>query len=383
MRRLPAAALVSLLLALALLVVTGLSACAPGTRQRTGPVITIASRVARSTVIAVVPSGPPNPVIAGLIAATARPSEDVELLQATRPARVLAASMSPAPVRAVVAGRPLPPGSGATSFQLAQYAKRLRLWKALVSARRTAVAAETRAAVTRWARSLFSSPQAGTVSSGQEATSLAAECSIAAAEVAELREAGGSLGGRRVVLLYVSRLDRVRMPGELTGDKVIVLTPFLPSAAATAAAERDLRAAGATWAVVLGTGVPIPQLRRLVTAGLARTTRAQTLSAPALFRNDSAVLRPAAAQVLAPLLGALRHPGATAMIIGYASSPGTARANRRLSEVRASAVARFFAEHHVDPAALTVVGQGATGFVGPGPSAANRRVVVLVTNPLG
>ena len=71
------------------------------------------------------------------------------------------------------------------------------------------------------------------------------------------------------------------------------------------------------------------------------------------------------------------------MIIGYASSPGTARANRRLSEARASAVARYFAAHQVDPAALTVVGQGATRFVGPGPSAANRRVVVLVTDPLG
>ena len=52
------------------------------------------------------------------------------------------------------------------------------------------------------------------------------------------------------------------------------------------------------------------------------------------------------------------------MIIGYASSPGTARANRRLSEARAAAVARYFTAHHVDPGALTVVGQGATGFVG-------------------
>jgi len=383
MRR-PAAAPPSLILALVLLaVVTGLSACTPGTRQRTGPPINITPRAARSTVIAVIPGGPPNPFVNGLVAATARPREDVELLQATRPARVLAASMSPAPVRAVVAGRPLPPGSGATSFQRAEYAKRLRHWETLYSARRTAVAAETRAAVSRWARSLFGAPQADPGSPGRPATSLAAECSIAASEVTELQETGGSLGGRRVVLLYVSRLNRVRMPGELTGDKVIVLTPFLPSAAAAAAAESDLRAAGATWAVVLGTGVPAPQLRNLVTAGLARTTVARPLPAPALFRNGSAVLRPAAARVLAPLLRALRRPGAVAVIIGYASSPGTARANRLLSQRRASAVARYFAAHQVDPAALTVVGQGATRFVGPGPSAANRRVVVLVADPLG
>lgn len=384
MSRPPAAAQRSLFLALILLTVAaGLSACTPGIRQRTGPVVRIAPRVARSTVVAVVPGGPPNPVVAGLIAATARPREDVEILQATRPAQVLAASLSPDPVRAVVAGRPLPPGSGATTFQLAQYAKRLRQWETLVSARRTAVVAETRAAVARWARSLFGSPQAGTGSPSRPATSLAAECSIAASEVAQLRAAGGSPGGRRVILLYVSRLNRVRAQGELTGDKVIVLTPFLPSAAAAATAESDLMAAGATWAVVLGTGVPAPQLRNLVTAGLGRTAAAATLSGPALFRNRSAVLRPAAARVLAPLLAALRRPGAIGVIIGYASSPGTARANRRLSESRAVAVARYFAAHHVDPAALTVVGQGATGFVGPGPSAANRRVVVLVADPLG
>ena len=383
MRR-PAARPLSLFLTLVLLaVVTGLSACTPGTRQLTGPNIIIAPHVARSTVIAVVPGGEPSPVVTELVTATARPREDVDLLQASRPAQVLAASMSPAPVRAVMDGRPLPPGTGATSFQLAEYAKRLRHWQTLFSARRTAVAAETRAAVSRWARSLFGSPQAGTGSPGWPATSLAAECSIAASEVTELRETGGSLGGRRVILLYVSRLDRVRAPGELTGDKVIVLTPFLPSTAAAATAESDLIAAGATWAVVLGTGVPAPQLRNLVTAGLGRTTAAETFSGPALFRNGSAVLRPAAAQVLAPLLGALHHRGAIAVIIGYASSPGTARANRRLSEARAAAVARYFTAHHVDPGALTVVGQGATGFVGPGPSAANRRVVVLVANPLG
>ena len=290
--------------------------------------------------------------------------------------------MSPAPVRAVMAGRPLPPGSGATSFQLAQYAKRLRHWQTLFSARRTAVAAETRAAVSRWARSLFGSPQAG---AGSPAGPRPAwRRNLDRRQRGDRTPGtGGSLGGPRVILLYVSRLDRVRAPGELTGDKVIVLTPFLPSTAAAATAESDLIAAGATWAVVLGTGVPAPQLRNLVTAGLGRTTAAETFSGPALFRNGSAVLRPAAAQVLAPLLGALRRPGAIAVIIGYASSPGTARANRRLSEARAAAVARYFTAHHVDPGALTVVGQGATGFVGPGPSAANRRVVVLVANPLG
>ena len=74
MRR-PAAAPLSLILALVLLaVVTGLSACTPGAHQETGPKIVIAPHVARSTVIAVIPDGEPSPVVTELVTATARPA---------------------------------------------------------------------------------------------------------------------------------------------------------------------------------------------------------------------------------------------------------------------------------------------------------------------
>jgi outer membrane protein OmpA-like peptidoglycan-associated protein len=41
-------------------------------------------------------------------------------------------------------------------------------------------------------------------------------------------------------------------------------------------------------------------------------------------------------------------------------------------------VAAFFEAHGVPPSALVVVGHGATDLVAPGPSAANRRVVVVI-----
>jgi outer membrane protein OmpA-like peptidoglycan-associated protein len=100
-----------------------------------------------------------------------------------------------------------------------------------------------------------------------------------------------------------------------------------------------------------------------------------------LFGNDSAVLRPAAAAVLTPLLPQLRQPGAIAVINGYASAPGGARHNQQLSETRAAAVAAFFEARGISAAALLVVGHGATGFVAPGASPDNRRVVVVVEEP--
>lgn len=45
------------------------------------------------------------------------------------------------------------------------------------------------------------------------------------------------------------------------------------------------------------------------------------------------------------------------------------------------AVAAFFEAHGVSPSALLVAGHGATDLVAPGPSAANRRVVVVIDEP--
>jgi outer membrane protein OmpA-like peptidoglycan-associated protein len=87
--------------------------------------------------------------------------------------------------------------------------------------------------------------------------------------------------------------------------------------------------------------------------------------------------------VLTPLLALLRRPGVSAVINGYASTPGSARRNYRLSLARAVAVARFFEARGIPAASLLPVGQGASSLAGPGPSGANRRVVITIEEPSG
>ena len=97
-----------------------------------------------------------------------------------------------------------------------------------------------------------------------------------------------------------------------------------------------------------------------------------------LFGNNSYALSPVAVASLRQLLPELRKPGVTAVINGYASTPGTAEANYILSFERATAVARWLEANGVPESALVIVGHGASDVVGSGASAANRRVLVVI-----
>ena len=62
-----------------------------------------------------------------------------------------------------------------------------------------------------------------------------------------------------------------RLPaGELTGDDVIVVTNYLPTAAEASAAQAALLEAGAAQAAVVGPAVTAGQLAALVSAGLSQ-----------------------------------------------------------------------------------------------------------------
>jgi hypothetical protein len=62
-------------------------------------------------------------VLPGLLAATARPNEDVRISQAGTPPRTILAADSPGPDTIVIPGPPSAPGSGQTAYQSAQYAR--------------------------------------------------------------------------------------------------------------------------------------------------------------------------------------------------------------------------------------------------------------------
>jgi len=146
-------------------------------------------------------------------------------------------------------------------------------------------------------------------------------------------------------------------------------------------AQSSLLAAGATRATILGPEATPAQLSRIVTLGLSQKVITETLSGAALFANDSARLAPSAVRVLTPLIAPLREAGAAAVINGYASTPGSRETNYLLSYARAEAVAAFLEARGIPASSLDIIGHGATGLVASGPSAANRRVVVVIEEP--
>ena len=353
----------------------------------TGPAVTITQHVAASALVTVTNGPASGPALSGLVAATARPREDIRILQAGAAATTIVASDSPAPAESVIPGPPVAPGSGATEFQSAQYRKKLTAWRAERAAAVQAEAAGTRGQVSAWLGGLKMAGKFGRLADPPaDEGSLAAESAVAASAQADLEAGAGDIfGNRRVIVLFCDGLSGGALPaGELTGDDVIVVTGYLPTEADASAAQADLLGAGAAQVTVVGSEVTVAQLAALVSAGLSLGAEpGDSVSAPVLFGNGSYALGPAAISSLERLLPRLREPGVTAVINGYASTPGTAEANYVLSYERATAVAQFFESHGIPQASLIIAGHGATDLTGPGASGANRRVLVVLEEPGG
>jgi outer membrane protein OmpA-like peptidoglycan-associated protein len=333
----------------------------------------------------VVVSGPAGPSqLAGqVISATARPSEHLDVLEAGPQGRAVA-SDAPAPVTVTLPARPSPLPAGASTYQTARYESAVRSWRDRVVMLKDFAPVRSMAAVTAWAHRLRLPGILDGAQASPAATTLPTESAQAASAASgQVGQAGQSFGSRRVVLLDVTSLAGPLPPGELDGDDVIVLTPYLPSQAAASAAQEDLLVAGASHAAVLGPEVTPGELDQLVSDGLSQHLDTEDLSGPALFANNSATLLASAADTLAPLVGPLSRPGACGVINGYASVPGSARRNQDLSLARAAAVARFLEARGVPATCLLVAGHGATSQFGSGDQGDNRRVVIVIEEPSG
>ena len=363
----------------------GLSTVAgPPGGPATGPSVKITQDVPLSALLTVTPGSGSGPALSGLVASTARSNEDVRILQAGTPPRTIVASDSPAPSAIIMPGQPLAPGGDQTDYQTAQYAKRLQAWRAKHAAEVQAEAATARENVSVWLTGLRIPQKVSRLADppGDEG-SLAAESGVAASALADLQaEAGNVFGGHRVIVLFCDQLSGGLPAGELTGLDVIVATSYLPTEAAASAAQADLLEAGAAQAAVVGPEVTAAQLAGLVSAGLSQGA-GDSVSAPVLFANDSFALGPVAIRELAGLLPRLRERGTTAVINGFASTPGTAEANYALSYERATAVANFFESNEIPASSLIIVGHGANDVVGSGASGVNRRVLVVIDESAG
>lgn len=334
-----------------------------------------------SMLVVVTGPGGPGRLVSQVVTTTARPREDLDLLAAGLRARPVIASTSPAPAAVPVPGLPAAPGHGASSYQEGQYQHALTRWRGKVAAGRRAVAARSKVAVTDWVQAL---KLQGAVPgpAAPPGVSLPRDCSVAANAVSGLVNQAGSRFVGRVVLLSVASLTGTLVRGELDGDDVIVVTSYVPSAAAASAYQLDLLDAGASFAAVLGPEVTPAQLDHLVAESLSGHLVSPAVSGQALFANDSAALQQAAARVLAPVVADLQRPDATAVVNGFASTPGNARHNQVLSEDRASAVAAYLEARGIPKSSLTVVGHGASNLVAPGASGDNRRAVVVIEEPV-
>jgi len=333
--------------------------------------------------VIVVDGGIAGPALPRFVLAAARADEDLDIIRVGPPPETLVESVSPASAKAVVSGKPVPPGSGATAYQWALYRKRLKSWDGEILAGRQDVITRTQAGVSAWARRLgIAAKVTGLPEVGGDPGSMADECRLAAGAMAGLdQEAAGRFGDRRVILLYAANLGGIPQTAELAGDDVIVVTRRLPSAAVASTAQAKLLAAGAVRATVLGPEVPAAQVARLATAGLSEKTVTETLSGSVLFAGHSAALLHGAGRVLTPLLVPLRRPGVIAVINGYAFADGDAQRDYNLSHAQAVAVASFLEARGVPASSLVVVGHGATHLVTPAPAGARSRVVVVIEEP--
>ena len=358
---------------------------APGTATApaAGPPVSISQDTPPSALVAVLESAASGPAISALVNATVRSSEELTVLRAESPPKIILSSASPPPATVVVPGKPTAPRGDQTSYQAAQYANRLKHWRGEVTAGKNAEAAQVRDSLAAWLRALSLAAKIGQLTDpAGPAASLATESAAAASALAGLAEEHGNVfGSRRVVLLYTDDLASRPPAGELSGDTVVVITRSLPSVAAASAAQVNLLAAGAAQAAVVGPEVTGPQLAALVSADLGQGGIHESASAPVLFANNSAALSPSAVAQLTVLLPQLREAGVTAVINGFASTPGTALANYTLSFDRAAMVASFFESHGIPASALIIAGHGASDLISAGNSGANRRVTVVIERP--
>ena len=124
----------------------------------------------------------------------------------------------------------------------------------------------------------------------------------------------------------------------------------------------------------------VAALAMLLASPAPLTAQAQPASAPAsmvlenAFRQNSAVLLPAAKADLDRMAGAMRAaPGSTWEIAGYTSSVGTRERNLDVSRQRADAVRAYLVSKGVPAASLTAAGYGSRHPVASNRTAAGRR----------
>jgi hypothetical protein len=135
-----------------------------------------------------------------LVAASARPREQVIILT-SRGGAVLASSRAPASPTLQVPAPPAPPPSHPTSFQEARYRQAVRQYQGVVRRAWAALRRQQQQELATWAKSTVAKAEASPVLHSTQTASISVDLGLAVSELSSLRQAGVGYGAPAVIAI--------------------------------------------------------------------------------------------------------------------------------------------------------------------------------------
>jgi outer membrane protein OmpA-like peptidoglycan-associated protein len=317
-----------------------------------------------------------------LVAASARPQEQVIILSSAGGA-MLASSRAPDAPGVQVPAPPAPLPSHPTTFQKARYQQALQHYQTVLLRAQAELRAREQQKLAAWATSTAATARARPVLQRAQTAGIGVNLGVAASDLSSLRQAGLGYGAPAVITIIgvdaATALSVPTAPASLESSTVVV-DDFPGTTDEEAAWQASLVQGGAARAVIL-TPATDDQLVPVVEQGLDGAVT-DTLTS-VLFGLGRYQLQAAAL----PQLGELQHlltveyPHATASINGYTDSLPAPGGNLLLSQRRALAVQNWLVAHGVAVGRLQAFGYGDTDPVAPNTPKGqplNRRVVVVI-----
>ena len=317
-----------------------------------------------------------------LVAASARPREQVIILT-SRGGAVLASSRAPASPTLQVPAPPASPPSHPTSFQEARYRQAVRQYQGVVRHAWAALRRQQQQELAKWARSRSPRRRPVRYSAQHSDRQHQRRPGPSRLRSVQLRQAGVGYGAPAVIAIIgvnaATALSAPTAPASLESSTVVV-DDFPGTTDEEAAWQASLVQGGAARAVIL-TPATDNQLAPVVEQGLDGSVT-DTLTS-VLFGLGRYQLQAAALPQLRQLLHLLtvEYPHATASINGYTDSLPAPGGNLLLSQRRAQVVEDWLVDHGVAIGRLEAFGYGDTDPVAPNTPKGqplNRRVVVVI-----
>ena len=346
---------------------------------------TLSAGVSRASVLVIIGDEDSRAALrttGALVAASARPREQVIILT-SRGGAVLASSRAPVSPTLQVPAPPAPPPSHPTSFQEARYRQAVRQYQGVVRRTWATLRRQLQQELATWAKSTVAKAETSPVLHSTQAASISVDLGLAVSNLTSLRQAGVGYGTPAVIAIIgvdaATAISAPTAPASLESSTVVV-DDFPGSIDEAAAWQASLVQGGAARAVIL-TPATDNQLAPVVDQGLDGSVT-DTLTS-VLFGLGRYQLQAAALPQLRQLLRLLtvEYPHATASINGYTDSLPAPGGNLLLSQRRAQVVEDWLVNHGVAIGRLEAFGYGDTDPVAPNTPKGqplNRRVVVVI-----